>query len=113
MDSCETYLNDPVWTHVKRIGKHDLPGCGMDTECTHICIYPISDDEADGSKRFCNIPMKLSEMTRTNQDVGAPLEEGVQTPPKNWIDGTKVPIKTRLCQKGEHGPRKRAGQRRP
>ena len=44
-------LPDPVWTHVKRIGKHDLPRHGMDTECTHICTFPISDDE-DGSKPF-------------------------------------------------------------
>ena len=52
-------LNAPVWTDVKGFGNHDFPGCGMDGECTHICIYPISDEEADGSQRFCNTPMKL------------------------------------------------------
>ncbi len=37
-------LNAPVWTHVKRIGNHDLPGRGLHTECTHICTLLISDD---------------------------------------------------------------------
>ena len=31
----------------------------MDEECTPFCIYPISDDEVVGSKRYCNAPIKL------------------------------------------------------
>jgi hypothetical protein len=48
----------PVWQHLKRIVKYNFPDCPINADCTHICVYPLSDDEG-GSKRYCNTPLNL------------------------------------------------------
>jgi uncharacterized DUF497 family protein len=46
-----------IWKHVSRIAKHDVPDRAMKTECTHVCVYRLDDE--DGEKRYCNTPLKL------------------------------------------------------
>ena len=46
-----------IWKHVRRIAKHDVPDRAMKTECTHVCVYRLDDE--DGEKRYCNTPLKL------------------------------------------------------
>ena len=46
-----------IWKHVSRIAKHDVPDGAMKTECTHVCVYRLDDE--DGEKRYCNTPLKL------------------------------------------------------
>ena len=29
-----------VWTHLRRIDKHDVPGHEMNADCTHVCVLP-------------------------------------------------------------------------
>ena len=38
-----------VWTHLRRIRSHDVSGHVMKSDCTNVCVYPLSDDE-DGVK---------------------------------------------------------------
>ena len=47
-----------IWKQVRRIAKHDVPDHAMKTECTHVCVYRLSDGE-EGDKRYCNTPLKL------------------------------------------------------
>jgi hypothetical protein len=56
-----------VWTHLRRIHKHDVPGHEMNADCTHVCVFPLADGE-DGVKRFCNQPLKLF---RSSKATGA------------------------------------------
>jgi hypothetical protein len=44
--------------NVRRIAKHDVSDRGMKAECTHVCVYCLSDGE-EGDKRHCNTPLKL------------------------------------------------------
>ncbi len=46
-----------IWKHVSRIDKHDVSDRAMKTECTHVCVYRLDDE--DGEKRYCNTPLKL------------------------------------------------------
>ena len=46
-----------IWKHVSRIAKYDVPDRAMKTECTHVCVYRLDDE--DGEKRYCNTPLKL------------------------------------------------------
>jgi hypothetical protein len=48
---------EDIWKHVRRIAKHDVPDRAMKTECTHVCVYRLDDE--DGEKRYCNTPLKL------------------------------------------------------
>ena len=48
----------PVWQHLKRIAKFNMPDREIQEDRTHMCVYPLSDDES-GSKRYCNTPLKL------------------------------------------------------
>jgi len=41
-----------IWKHVSCIAKHDVPDRAMKTECTHVCVYRLDDE--DGEKRYCN-----------------------------------------------------------
>jgi len=41
-----------IWKHVSRIAKHDVPDRAMKTECTHVCVYRLDDE--DGENRYCN-----------------------------------------------------------
>ena len=54
----------PVWQHLKRIDKYNLPDRPINTDCTHVCVYPLSDDEG-GSKRYCNTPLTLVQGTKS------------------------------------------------
>ena len=54
-----------VWTHLRRIDKHDVPGHEMNAECTHVCVCHLSDGE-EGVKRYCNTPLKLFRSTKTS-----------------------------------------------
>ena len=56
-----------IWKHVSRIAKHDVPDRAMKTECTHVCVYRLDDE--DGEKRYCNTPLKLF---RASSAKGAP-----------------------------------------
>ena len=56
-----------VWTYLRRIHKHDVPGHAMDEDMTHVCVFPLADGE-EGVKRFCNQPLKLF---RTSKSLGA------------------------------------------
>ncbi len=56
-----------VWTHLRRIHKHDVTGHEMNADCTHVCVCPLADGE-DGVKRFCNQPLKLF---RSSKATGA------------------------------------------
>ncbi len=42
-----------IWKNVRRIAKHDVPDRGMKAECTHVCVYRLSDGE-EGDQRYCN-----------------------------------------------------------
>jgi hypothetical protein len=53
-----------VWQHLKCITKYNLPDRTITADCTHICVYPLSDDEG-GSKRYCNTPLKLFRDTKS------------------------------------------------
>jgi len=44
--------DDSGRTHLRRIGRHDVPGHEMKSDCTHVCVYPPSDDD-DGVKCYC------------------------------------------------------------
>ena len=48
----------PVWQHLKRIAKFNMSDREIQEDHTHMCVYPLSDDES-GSKRYCNTPLKL------------------------------------------------------
>jgi len=52
-----------IWKHVRRIADHDLPDHVMKTDCTHVCVYRLSDAEG-GEKRYCNKPLKLFRSTK-------------------------------------------------
>jgi hypothetical protein len=43
---------------VRRIANHNFPDHAMKTDCTHVCIYRLTDAEG-GEKRYCNKPLKL------------------------------------------------------
>ena len=32
-----------IWSHVRRIAKHDVPDRAMKIDCTHVCVYPLED----------------------------------------------------------------------
>jgi hypothetical protein len=53
----------PVGQHLKRIDKYNLPDRPINADCTHICVYPLSDDEG-GSKHSCNTSLKLVRGTK-------------------------------------------------
>ena len=53
-----------IWNHVRRIAKHDVSDRGMQSECTHVCVYRLDDGE-DGEKRYCNTPLKLGRRRQT------------------------------------------------
>ncbi len=40
-----------IWKCVIRIVNHDVPDRTMKTECTHVCVYRISADDAGGYPR--------------------------------------------------------------
>ena len=44
-------------------GHDDLPDHAMKTDCTHVCIYRLTDTEG-GEKRYCNKPLKLFRSTQ-------------------------------------------------
>ncbi len=48
---------EDIWKNVSRIAKHDVSDRAMKTECTHVCVYRLDDE--DGEKRYCNTPLKL------------------------------------------------------
>ena len=52
-----------IWKHVRRIANHDLPDHAMKTDCTHVCIYRLTDADG-GEKRYCNKPLKLFRSTK-------------------------------------------------
>jgi len=62
---CKRAHKSLVWTHLRRIDRHDVTGHGMMSDCTHVCVYPLSDDE-DGVKRYCNTRLKLFRTTKTS-----------------------------------------------
>ncbi len=37
-----------IWKHVSRIAKHDVPDRAMKTECTHVCVYRLDDEDGPG-----------------------------------------------------------------
>ena len=39
-----------LWKYLRRIDRYDLPGHGMKEDCTHVCVYPLSEGET-GVKR--------------------------------------------------------------
>ena len=49
---------DPVWQDLNRFTKYNVPDREIKTDCTHICVYPLSDDESV-SRRYCNTSLKL------------------------------------------------------
>ena len=53
----------PVWKYLKRIVKHNVFDREMKTDCTHICVHQLSDDEG-GSKRYCNRVLKIFRDTK-------------------------------------------------
>jgi hypothetical protein len=57
-----------VCQHLKRITKYNLPDRAITADCTHICVYPFSDDEG-GSKCYCNTPLKLFRVTKSVSSV--------------------------------------------
>ncbi len=52
-----------IWKHVRRICRHDVPDHAMKADCTHVCVYRLSDGEG-GATRYCNKPLKLFRSTR-------------------------------------------------
>jgi hypothetical protein len=48
----------PLWSHVRSITNHDVSEHGLKVDCTHVCVYPLSDGEG-GIKRYYNKPLKL------------------------------------------------------
>jgi hypothetical protein len=55
-----------VWTHLRRIDKH-VPDHEINEDCSHVCVYPLSDDE-DGVIRYYNTVLKLFRTTKTSDD---------------------------------------------
>ena len=55
-----------IWKHVRRIAKHDVPDRGIQSECTHVCVYRLDDGE-DGEKRYCNTPLKLFRASKAKE----------------------------------------------
>lgn len=41
-----------LWKYLSRINKHDFPEHVMKEDCTHVCVYPLSEGEG-GLKRYC------------------------------------------------------------
>jgi hypothetical protein len=56
-----------VWTHLRRIHKHDVPGHEMNVDCTHVCVFPLTDGE-EGVKRFCNQSLKLFRVSKAEKE---------------------------------------------
>jgi hypothetical protein len=54
----------PVGQHLKRIDKYNLSDRPINADCTHICVYPLSDDEG-GSKCYCNTSLKVVRGTKS------------------------------------------------
>jgi hypothetical protein len=55
-----------IWKHVSRIANHDLPDHAMKTDCTHVCIYRLTDAEG-GEKGYFNKPLKLFRSTKVKE----------------------------------------------
>ncbi len=58
----------PVWKYLKCITKDYVLDREIQTDCTHICVHQLSDDEG-GSKRYCNSP-NFSEVPRARHQHG-------------------------------------------
>ena len=58
----------PVWKHLKRIAKYNVSDREIHADCTHICVYQLSDDEGS-SKCYCNRPLKLFRDTKRPSSV--------------------------------------------
>ena len=61
---------EDIWKHVSRIVNHDFSDHAMKTDCTHVCIYRLTDAEG-GEKGYCNKPLKLSGPPRSRKHLGA------------------------------------------
>jgi hypothetical protein len=36
-----------VWTHLRCIDKHDVLGHEINTDCTHVCVYPLEYEDTE------------------------------------------------------------------
>jgi hypothetical protein len=45
---------EEIWKHVRRITNHDLSDHAMKTDCTHVCVYRLTDVEGN-EKRYSNV----------------------------------------------------------
>ena len=78
-----------VWTHLRRIDKHDVPGHEMNADCTHVCVLPprilVSGHEMNAD---C-----------THVDFSLKKKVGVKIKKKAKAEGKKCHAKTMRSQK--------------
>ncbi len=94
----------PVWKHIQRIVKYNVSDREIQADCSHICVCPLSDEE-EGSKCYCNTPLKLFRDTKSVSSVWNTSTVVVhfkkQHPRSNVARNQKGKLETRQARLGE------------
>ena len=89
---------------MQRIANYNVHDRQVKADCTHICVCPLSDDE-EGSKRYCNTPLKLFRCTKSTSSAwstsAAVAHFKKQDPHSNAARKQKGKLETRQAWLGE------------